>query len=660
MIPYQYLHDRRNLDNLLQYLTQELYRAKGERAGLEEDWARYQVKYRGKPETPEKTFPWKGAANLVIPVIATDVDTTVAGMMGTLYASPNLWSTEAMRPDWIEFAARLQEFMQWAQESELNMYNVCTEWITEIVKLGTGILKWRYMRETKQMYEWREQPGGVLAQLVKRIATNRPDVRRVALPDFYIPGTAASVVEAPWVGERLQLSWSQLESRVRAGIYLPETLDRMGYNWRASQPKTQFTQYQTVQEQLDNFVPGFSDRFELFEFWTDYDIGRTGEPIALVCTVHIPTMTYARIDFNPFFNQEKPYAEARFIRQEGRFYGLGLGEILEMFQDEISAMHCQRIDNGTVRNAQVFKGKRGSGVRADEPIWPGRTILMDNPTEDLVAMPMGQASESTTGDEEFTLQYARQRSNVSDYQRGGAGNPSISYSTATTTVEMLRQGRLRLDQFLREIQYGLGRVGQGVVELYQQFNQNGKPYYVMGQKDGQVVQQVLQFPLDLLRQGVSLKVTATSAQLNKETQIRTNQIILGMVMQFYQQMIQAAQIAANPQMPPMIQMWAMQWMQGGTVLARRILDEYDIRDLDRIIPDFMGGMNGQQQQPQLGMGQPAQYGGTPVLGGPQGPPGLPTLMYGSTGPYGAGPPNPALIGQYPGGLPNARQLQAVA
>jgi hypothetical protein len=533
------------------------------------------------------------------------------------------------------------------------MYDVVLDWVTEITKLGTGILKWRYMREQRRMYEWREQPGGVLAQMVSRMAVNRPDVKRVALPDFFVPATAGSVQDAAWCAERLQLTYDQLQRRVRAGIYLPDVLDRIAYSWRSGQPASQYGAYQNVQQQLDNFLPGLNDRFELFEFWLNYEIERGTEPVAVVCTIHVPTMTYARIDFNPFFSQEKPYAEARFIRQEGRFYGLGLGDILEMFQEEISTMHCQRIDNNTIKNAAVFKGKTGSGVKPDEPIWPGRTIMMQDPEHDLVPMFMGQVATSTIGDEEFTLQYARQRSNVSDFQRGGAGNASISYSTATTTVEMLRQGRLRLDQVLREIQSGLGKVGRGVVELYQQFDQQGKTYLVMGQQDGAVVQQVLQFPLDMLRSGVAVRVTATNAQLNKETQIRTNQIIFGMVMQFYQQMMQAMTYAFNPQVPPPMQQMAMAWVQGGMVLARRILDEYNIQDIDRIIPDIGGPGGGQQQQ----LIQPApQYGGAPMAPGLAGPPRLPPGGVGYPGTNGTGPTDLGVLGRYAASFPGTGQM----
>jgi hypothetical protein len=653
MIPYEFLQDRRNLDNLLQYLTSELHRVRSERQPMEADWARIQALYRAQPETPERTFPWKGAANLVVPVVATDVDTTVAGLMGALWASPNLWSTEALRPDWVDFSARLAECLKWAQDAELGMYEVTSDWITELTKLGTGILKWRYRRETKLMYEWREQPGGTLAQMVTRQAYNRPEVRRVALADFFIPGTAADIEEAPWCGERITLNWQQLESRVRQGIYAPDTLDRIGYYWRQTQGRTEFQQYQNIQEQLDHFIPGVGDRFEFFEFWTNYDIMRRGEPQAVLCTVHVPTMTYARVDFNPFFNQEKPYAAARFIRQEGRFYGLGLGHILDSFQEEISAMHCQRLDNGTVRNAAVFKGKRGSGVKADEQIWPGRVILMDDPQNDLVPMNMGAGlAGSTIPDEEFTLQYARQRSSISDYQRGGAGNPAISYSAATTTVEMLRQGKLRLDQVLREIQSGLGKVGRGVTELFQQFDQQGKFYMVMGAKDGAQLQQVLTFPLDMVRSGVAIRVTATSAQLSKEAQVRTNQIVFGMVMGFYQQMMQAMSVAFNPQVPPPMQQMAMAWIQGGAVLARRMLDEYDIQDADRIIPDL-----GAPSAPQQTFGQPALYGGPPVAQGFAQQQGLPNPGPGSIGALGAGPPGANLLGQIAGAFAGPGSLQ---
>lgn len=636
----------RTIDNILQYLTEELRRCRSERTELEQDWIRYAEVYRCKRQMAEQTWPFKGAARVKIPVAATDVDTTVAGVMGVLFGAPNLWSCEGLRPDRLDYAARLEEFLEWAQETELHMYGTVEDWVTEMVKLGTGVLKQRYLREERKMFEWRETPQGVVQQQLRRLAVNRPDVRRVPLANFYIPGTSPEIQGSPWVAERIELTWTQLENRVRAGVYTSEFLAKIGAHWRQAQSKSQFAQYQTAQEQLDNFVPGMRDTFEVFEFWSDQDLG-DGDRTAVVCTIHEPSMSYARIDFNPFFNQEIPYSAARFLKVEGRFYGIGLCEMEEQIQEVITTMERQRLDNGTIRNTTLFRAKRNAGVKQDEPIWPGRIFLMDN-VDDIQPMPMGFAAQDTLGAETNLINYARQRSSVSDWQRGGAGAPSISYSAATTTIEMLKQGRLRLDQFLRSIQAALSETGQRVVELYQQFDSVGKVYSVMGDKDGQVMQEVLQFPLDLIRTGVAVKVTATNASLNKETKIRTDQVIAGLVTQFYGQLFQGMSLVVNPQLPPALRVLAGTMVQGGIVLMRRILDSYGTQDLDLIVPDLKEINAITQQLEQIGIGGAAGAGQNALGAGPnpggagmdQGSPGLPPWMAAN----GGMPGQPALPG----------------
>lgn len=630
------------ISNLTEWLVYELRTARSDRAPLESDWIRYAEVYRAKPSDKQRDFPFRGAANFTVPVAATDIDTTIAGLVGTIFGAPNLWSCEGLRPDWLDFAARLEEYLEYAQETELGMYSVVVDWITELTKLGTGILKQRYVREQKRVYEWRETQtaltGGspqTLQQVIRRIVKDNPEVKRTPLANFYVPATANDIQEAPWCAERLSLTWGQLESRVRAGIYTNDFMAKIGAYFRAQQPSTPYQRYETVQQELDNFLPSNREVFELFEFWTDYDIDGTGEPVSVVCTIHEPTMSYARADYNPFFHQEKPYSVARFLRQEGRFYGIGLCEILEQIQDVVSALECQRLDNGTIRNTAIFKTRKGSGIREDEPIWPGRIFTVENMT-DLEPMQMGYEAQPTLEAEQFILNYGQRRSGVSAYTAGGAGQPAISYSAATTTIAMLQQGRLRLDQALREIQSALSETGQRVVELLQQFNQGGKPYLVMGDKDGSVVEQVLTMPLDTIRLGVSVKVTATNSQLNRETKIRTDQIIYGLVLQFYQQLSQAMTVVVNPQVPFPLRQLMQQMIDGGTILMRRILDAYGTQDLDRIIPD-LDALNATIQQ--LDAALPG--GGGPVAVVP--PPGA------GGGPVGAGPGQPPWMAFVPGG-----------
>lgn len=587
MIPADRLHPRA-VASLLEYLRYEIYRAEGERRPLEEKWAKYHRDYRCIPEFEVKSFPFYGASNLVLPVIATDVDTIFSRIMGILFAPENLWTARPLNDRMVQYAPRVQEFLQWAQHNELGVYDAVADWILELCKLGTSVLKQRYRREHKRVFQFRETDFGVMQQHMELMIRDHPEVSHVSLWDFLIPAYSDSIANAPWVAERIGLTWGQLQARFRAGLY--QGSERIS-SW---QNKDRGSWMLGQMQQMDRFVPGQSDRFDLWEAWLDYDVSGIGEPQAIVCTIHMPSMTILRIDYNPFFNQEKPYSAARYLRMEKRFYGIGLAEMLEQFQEEVSTLHNQRIDNATLANSTMFKARKNIGIRQDEPIWPGRWFLLDD-LDDVQPMVVGQRFDSTVQYEQMDLQYASRRTGVNDYI-SGEFSPAMGYSTATVGVQQLRESAKRFDQTIREVRGALGETGTRVMEMYQQFNQSGKEYLVMGEADGELLHQVLQFPLELIRNGVSIEVTATSAAFNKEVEVRTNTIIMQMVMQFYQQAMQAFSYYVNPQLPGPIRMLALGMVQSGSILLRRILDTYGVQDIDRLVPELQELLNGGQQQ----------------------------------------------------------------
>lgn len=615
MIPYGEL-DQRAAGILIEWLREEITRALNERRPLEERWLRWQRLYKAVPETPLKEFPFLGAANLVLPVIATDVDMVFSRLMGVLFQPDNLWSCRPLREDMIEFAPRLQEFLRWAQNNELEVYRALVGFLLETCKLGTGVLKERYRREQQLVYEFREGPGGTLAQHRRVMLKDSPVIQHVQLVNFLVPSGTQDHQDAAFNAERLLLTWQQVQERVRAGIYTQEAGARL-MQWHARE-KGSF--YQQELHRMQGFGPGLGDRFEFWETWTKFDIGGRGEPQALVCTIHLPTMTYMRVDYNPFFHQEKPYSVGRYMPQEGQFYGIGLGEMDEPFQEEGSAMHNQRIDNNTIANATMMKFKKGIGIREDEPIFPGRWFPVDE-MDDIAPLQMGAGRfNSTVADEQLTMSYATRRTGVNDYVMGSS-EPNIGYAALGTNILQHREAAKRFDQTLREIRQAVGGSGQRITELYQQFNQGGKIFSVLGQREGEVLTQFLRFPLELIRHSVSVDVTATSASLNKEVDIRTNTVLLQMVTQFYTQLFQGISIVVNPQVPEPLRVLAYRMVVGAVTLMRRTLDSYEVQDAQSIIPrieeilggsEGLGGLGGLQQQL---AGLPA-YG--PGAGGPPG------------------------------------------
>lgn len=613
MIPQQYLNPR-NVQLLLDYAKQEINRALSERRQLEERWLKYQRMYKGIPDQDVKQFPFLGAANLVLPIGAIDTDTIFSRLIGILFGPENLWSVRPLREDAVEYAPAVQEFLQWAQGAELGAYNAVADWLLEMCKLGTGVLKERYRRETRLVYEFREMPGGTVEKISRQRTQDNPVLEHVSLYDFLVPSGTIDNQQAPWNAERVMITPSQLEARAKAGIYTG--IDRLR-SWGANRDRGSW-----IREEIDRmqmFHSGLPNKIELWEFWTNFDLG-FGEPMPIVCTLHLPTMTYLRVDFNPFFHQEYPFSVGRYLRQEKQFYGIGIMELQEQFQDEGTAMHNQRIDNNTLANSVMMKGKKGIGLKDDEPIFPGRWFLVDN-MEDVQTLQFGRGFDSTVQDEQLMLSYGARRTGVNDYVMGN-NTANIGYAAAQTNIMQHQEAAKRFDQTLRESRQALGGSGRRVSELYQQFNPGGKIFTVMGPQDGALVTKFLQFPLELIRHSVAIDVTATSASLNKEVQIRTNTILMQLVTQFYQQAMQGIQIAINPQVPPELQKVAYHSVQSGSILMKRLLALYNEQDVDKLIPgmeDIIG--QGAQQLGQFGIGtgglwaQPPGFQAGPGTGG---------------------------------------------
>lgn len=660
-------YDQRIAQDLLRYLIEELRRTQRDRQPLEEQWLDWESVYRARPAQSKQTFPFDGASNLVVAVAATDVDTLYSRMMGMLFDQPGLWTAEAQRPEMVDFAQGVSEFLKWAQHNEIRPYRECGNWLLDVHKLGTGILKQRYVREMKKVYEWRELgPQQTWQQQAVIMLQDHPGLYHVRLHDFFIPAGFPLIQQAPWTAERVRLTYPQFMNRVKSGLYFGA--DQVGA-WYFS---PQANRVQQVLDDISGYKASQNTQLEFYEFWLDFDIDGDGWDEAVVCTIHLDSETYVRLDLNPFFNQEKPYSAANFMRDVNSFYGIGLCEMLDHYQEEITTMHNQRIDNGTVTNSAMYAVRRdNTSIREKEPVYPSKIWRVNDPSKDIVRLPLGDGGTiaASIENEQATRAEARNRTGVNDYVQGNTG-PAASYGTAYTTQQMLLNSSKRLGETHREVGNALAESGTRILELYQQFFPGGKPFVALGQQDGMMVNVILQMPLDLIRKGIRVTVNSIDATNSKDAQIRTATLVFQTLQQFYVNYLQMLSYAANPSMPTAIKQVALQAADGSAVLMKRLLKLYDVQDYQAMLPDLQGGMNEQQlaaaniqailQSGQMGLGGPAggpAFGGIGggvapgpqaapgLLGVPGQGPGLPPQMGGGILPFGgrfAGP------GQGPG------------
>lgn len=576
-------YDPRRLAAAQEWFYQELLRALSERIPLEEEWIQAYKAYYHKPEEKVKNFPFAKASNLVIPIVATDTDTAVARYMSLLFEPNSLWYTKAHRPDMVEFARVINEFVPWAQKNELrNLRENINAGVFETVLLGTGVWKTRYAREERFVYEYREQQtdpfatnGQVITQQKRAIIRDCPDVRHVPLYDFFTNANATTLDDAVWCAERVMLSSATFANRVNSGLYMmPPSVAAWNRNERGSRVLQELQKMQELQPQRP-------DSLELFEGWFDWDLTGTGIMQSIVMTMHLPTKSLVRVDYNPFFNQQKPYDVARYIKVPSNFYGIGYYHMLHGFQQEVSTMHNQRIDNNTVSNVAMFKALKGGNITEGEPLFPGRILFVDDMNE-IMPMNMGQPVTADLSTEQAVMQYANKRTGLSELNYGIA-NTNTAYGTAGGLNELSQESKKRGDTAMASIREALGGVGLKVLELYQQRNQRQKHVFVLGDEDGQLMEQVLQFPTEIIRLGLAVEVTASSTKNSRELELRANAVVFQQLMGYYTQIQQFMSIAVSPQAPEPVRQAAMASVQGMSIMMERILDGYQIPDSKRMI-----------------------------------------------------------------------------
>jgi hypothetical protein len=267
--------------------------------------------------------------------------------------------------------------------------------------------------------------------------------------------------------------------------------------------------------------------------------------------------------------------------------------------------------------------------------------------------------------EEYTRGESRARTGVNDYVNA-TPSPATSYGTAYTTQQMLLNSSKRLGETVRVVGNALGESGTRLLELYQQFFPNGKPFVALGQQDGALVDVVFKMPLDLIRKGIKITVNAIDATNSKDAQIRTTTLVFQTLQQFYMNYMQMISYAANPSIPHAIQQVALTAAEGSSILMKRLLKLYDVQDYSRMLPELQGGVNAQQQaaaniaailqSATLGQGSPGPTPGGPgATGGPQTPFGIPGPPQAGGGAPGGLVPGSSVAGQLGIPLPGAGQ-----
>jgi hypothetical protein len=573
--------------------------------------------YLGDPVSVRKTFPWDGAANLVIPLVGITVDSIVARVMNTIFAVQPFWSAEALIKDLEPVVNPLQDFMEWSRVNETGMYTQTRSWIVEVVKHGWGYFKIYWESFTQRSFVVKNG-----AARPRDIIIRRPRVQHVLLADIICQaGIEDELGQAEWLAHRIRLTDGQLRWRKHDRVY--DNVDDVVKHKDEMTPMEE----RVLENELEKDAPrpGRDKLNTLYEIYADLPLAGSELPVPVMITFHLPTKSVMRCVYNPDITGERPFKKGKFIDREGKRDGLGISRQLSLMQEEISTLHNQQVDNATLANTRFFVGRRGV-VRNGTQVWPGRFLTVPDPQRDITTIQMADVYPSMRQLETSVLAYAERRSGVADYQLGRESNVMGNRATATGTLALIQEGNRRFDLNVRDVRDCLGAVGKKLLLLNAQFRPQGMAYFVKG-ADGELVEKALNLPEEFVADGIGMELTASTATINREIEKQGLLAMMGTLTQYYQQLIQISGIAMNPQTPPPVQQLALQMADGARYLMSMIVQTYEIRAVDTLLPPSLADQleadaNANPQQPPGPPGGPGPNqngaGMGPAVGAPPG------------------------------------------
>lgn len=573
--PRELLLDPDSETRLVSYLREELERHDMERPKAIEELKQFQNDYWAEPIQERKTFPFTGAANIIIPLTAIAFEAIHSRTMTTLWASKPFVSAKSRGAPGLGDAEKpIEDWMDYELEHTIKIFKPANDLCMEIEKFGTGMAKSGYEKIVKKGV--RDGAGGreEFPVLIKDGAT----LDAVPQANFLFPFSYKDPQIDPWVGEvhtehPYTVKLMEESGLFRKGTYeklLPFSLQSGNSDGNTGSARS----YEAKQEALEKRVSIWPKRIFWQELWCAFDIDKDGVEEEIVVHFHHDSLTIMSVRYNYHEDLHRPYRTGVYMPLEGRWRGIGICKQNQQFQREVTTMHRQRLDNGTLANMGMLVIHKMSGYGPKEPIFPGKMWFVDD-MEHIKPFKMNEVYQSAFANEQGTLIYSQQRTGVNEVILGmpQVGTPG----TATSDLARIQEGNKKFDFIMKNIKNMFNDILLDIFCNIVQFGPKNISYfdYVDG---GPLLKQVMTMPVHLIRQSIVFEVVAAGQQSNKILDRQNWTQVAQLITQYYQGLLLLSQ-----GQPELTQLITTKALSAATEAMKQILDTFDIKNKERII-----------------------------------------------------------------------------
>jgi hypothetical protein len=392
------------------------------------------------------------------------------------------------------------------------------------------------------------------------------------------------------------------------------------------------TQREAIGKQLSG-IERKGNLYEIFDIYCYFDIDDDGLDEDLYVVWDRTSRSILKVAFNPY--DRRPIEKMVYQRRPHLFYGLGVLEMMQPYEQELTDIHNYGTLNILLANSRIWKGASGR-IPQNMSLWPNRVVELQNPKEDLIPEQMGEVYPSIWNAQAMVTQLAEKRVGVNEMSMARGSAVMGTRTPGITALSMLQQFNKRFTPAFASMRTALSNAVKQAIYRYQEKVLARKAKVlahivkVLGVEDGYRVINLLSDPE--FDQGIIVELTAASASVNKEADRQAMFQLVGVLAQYYQRTLELITIASNPQTPPVVADVAKQIAESAGEVIERTLSTFDqVRDPSLFVVEMEEAIDAAtqdrprqavmqllQMMPQAqGAGQGAPNGGMMQPAGPE-------------------------------------------
>jgi hypothetical protein len=566
----------------------------------EEKIVKWRAAYEARPREEQRQFPFQGASNLVIPIIAIHADTMKAQLMAAIFKTDPIVQAKILGdfgPESDVFKESYQEFMNYVcvEPEELDLYRIYNESFDECIKYGMVTCKCPWEDKTRDfLIPGGDGTGSAKDFLVKTLyAGPRPE--KLPFSSFYFPIMAKRLEDMDFKAHKKIMLQHELEERKHAGVYDKDAaITVLGLPNRTSPTNEQTEKEETIGAKTTGSY-GHKE-WDIWECFFTYRYDDEAYAPRMVVVYHEGSDTILRCDFDNF--DKEWFVGARMAHRDDMYPGYGFAETLWMFQEGASETYNGYRDNQTVANTRVWRVHPDSKLHQGYRIYPSAMLPADE--GEIEPLAHGDVSTINLDELRLLLELAERRSGVSPPQQGmGAGTPGKKgiYS-AMGTLSLLQEGNSRKDlnvsdmrdfhvRLMRLVSYQYGYLGAG--------SKYHEERLALFGKKAEKIKEALAM---IVGKKIGLPCYSSTASVNKEVEKQNDVMLTQIMARHYQTISQLLGGMQNVMTPPQVKEYMVQVIVASNILMKKILRNFGHDEVERLVPDPLKGGQPDGSKPQ--------------------------------------------------------------